>query len=111
SGSRWRGRVASRCWRSMPRRRPSACASRMRPNARASTSAAMANPPTTPEGERPSMDLDIHPADACDAGDIAALYNRYVADSIATFELDPVPEQEMRDRIADVQARGLPWLL
>lgn len=57
------------------------------------------------------MDLDIRPADARDAGDIAALYNRFVADSIATFELDPVPESEMRIRIADVQARGLPWLL
>jgi L-amino acid N-acyltransferase YncA len=57
------------------------------------------------------MDLDIRPAEACDAGGIAALYNRYVADSIATFELAPVTVQEMRDRIGDVRARGLPWLL
>ena len=56
------------------------------------------------------MDLDIRPADAHDAGVVAALYNRYVAGSIATFELDPVPEQEMRNRIADVRTRGLPWL-
>ena len=57
------------------------------------------------------MDLDIRPADARDAGVVVALYNHFVAGSIATFELDPVPEQEMRNRIRDVHARGLPWLL
>jgi L-amino acid N-acyltransferase YncA len=57
------------------------------------------------------MDPGIRPAQACDADAIAALYNHYIADSIATFELEPVSAQDMRERIGSVQARGLPWLL
>ncbi len=53
----------------------------------------------------------IRDATAVDAGAIAAIYNGYVAGSIATFEVDPVADGAMQARIADVRARGLPWLL
>lgn len=46
-----------------------------------------------------------------DAEAIASIYNAYVRDSTATFELEPVATAAMQDRIADVQARGLPWLV
>ena len=70
----------------------------------------MASPRTTPDAVA-DAESGIRTAQPRDAAGVAALYNHYVADTIATFELDPVSEQEMRGRIADVQARGLPWLL
>lgn len=68
----------------------------------------MANPPTNCEA-RPA--LRIRPAHADDAAVIAALYNRYVADTVVTFELEPVPVDDMRSRIGAVAGAGLPWLV
>lgn len=45
-----------------------------------------------------------------DAGQIAAIYNHYVANTIATFEEDPVSVAQMRDRIESGSAR-YPWLV
>lgn len=55
----------------------------------------------------PSM---IRSATSEDAAGIAAIYNHYVMNTIATFEEEPVPESEMQARID----RGLPhypWLV
>jgi L-amino acid N-acyltransferase YncA len=41
---------------------------------------------------------------AGDAGDIAAIYNHHVVNTIVTFEETPVDEATMRGRIADVDA-------
>ena len=50
-------------------------------------------------------------ATPADAAAVAAIYNVHVRGTIATFELDDVDAGEMGRRIADVQARGLPWLV
>jgi L-amino acid N-acyltransferase YncA len=55
--------------------------------------------------------IAIRPAAAGDAAAIAAIYNHYVATSIATFELAPVDPEVMGGRIAEVQSHGLPWLV
>ena len=55
--------------------------------------------------------LRIRDAGNGDAVAIASIYNAYVRDSVATFEIEVVTEAAMRDRIAEVQARGLPWLV
>lgn len=52
----------------------------------------------------------IREAVAHDAAAFCAIYNHYVAHSVATFELDPVADDDMRARIAEVQGHGLPWL-
>lgn len=57
------------------------------------------------------MQIDIRPASAADATPIAAIYNRYIAATTISFEEQPVTEAEMADRIRDVAAAGLPWLL
>ena len=60
------------------------------------------------------MDLqipDIRDAGPGDAAAIAAVYNVHVRATIVTFELDAVTDTDMRDRIARVQAVGLPWLV
>ena len=44
-----------------------------------------------------------------DAAAIAAIYNRYIADTCVTFETEPVDAAEMGRRIGDVQALPLPW--
>lgn len=46
-----------------------------------------------------------------DAAAIAQIYNYYVTDTIITFEEEPVSEQEIRNRINEVRAAGLPWLV
>jgi phosphinothricin acetyltransferase len=48
---------------------------------------------------------------ADDAGAIAAIYNVHVRGTIVTFELAELCAQDMARRMADVQARGLPWLV
>lgn len=59
---------------------------------------------------RPSP-IRIRPAAAADADAIAAIYNRYIATSIATFEEEAVAGDEMRARMATVAGAGLPWLV
>lgn len=56
-----------------------------------------------------SAALAIRDATADDAAAIVAIYNHYVADTIVTFELEPVTTDEMRRRMAEVAARGFPW--
>lgn len=45
-----------------------------------------------------------------DAAQICEIYNHYVTDSVATFEEDPVSQEEMSRRIAEITAT-LPWLV
>lgn len=53
----------------------------------------------------------VRDAEPCDALPIAAIYNRYVATTVISMETDPVSEDDMARRIADVQAAALPWLV
>jgi L-amino acid N-acyltransferase YncA len=52
----------------------------------------------------------IRTATVADAAAIADIYNRYVRETVITFEETPVPTDEMARRIADVGAR-YPWLV
>ena len=53
----------------------------------------------------------IRPATANEAESIAAIYNHYVINSIATFEEEEVAVAAMAGRIAEVESGGLPWLV
>jgi len=53
----------------------------------------------------------IRPANRNDAEAIVGIYNHYIADTIITFEEQPVSRQDMADRIAEVQGAGFPWLV
>jgi L-amino acid N-acyltransferase YncA len=53
----------------------------------------------------------VRPVTPADAPAIAAIYNHYVANTVVTFEEEPVPAQAMASRIADILAQGLPWLV
>ena len=53
----------------------------------------------------------IRPAQQSDADAIAAIYNHYVAETVITFEEDPINAAEMARRIQDVQSASLPWLV
>jgi len=55
--------------------------------------------------------LVLRDAVPADAGAIAAIYNVHVRGTIVTFEVDEVDAAEMARRIAEVQARDLPWLV
>jgi phosphinothricin acetyltransferase len=52
----------------------------------------------------------IRSATPSDAGEIAAIYNWYIANTAITFEVDPVSATEMADRIANVLATH-EWLV
>lgn len=53
----------------------------------------------------------IRPVTPEDAAAICAIYNPYIATTTISFEEDPVPAHDMAQRIADVAAAGLPWLV
>ncbi len=53
----------------------------------------------------------VRPVRADDAGAIATIYNTYVLDSVATFEIDAIDREEMSRRISKLAAAGLPWLV
>lgn len=55
--------------------------------------------------------ISIRPATPEDAVAICAVYNPYVATTTISFEEEPVPAADMAQRIADVAAAGLPWLV
>jgi phosphinothricin acetyltransferase len=57
------------------------------------------------------MDITVRPATEEDAAAIARIYNHYVAATCITFETEPVPDQDMAERIADTAAVSLPWLV
>jgi L-amino acid N-acyltransferase YncA len=52
----------------------------------------------------------IRTATVADAAAIADIYNRYVRETVITFEETPVPTDEMARRIADIGTR-YPWLV
>ncbi len=55
-------------------------------------------------------EIQIRDASIRDAGEIAAIYNHYIMNSVVTFEEDEVTTEEMAGRIGEVQSAGLPWL-
>ena len=52
----------------------------------------------------------IRPATSADSVRIAAIYNHYIRNAVATFEEQPLEAAEMAARIAGVTAK-LPWLV
>jgi phosphinothricin acetyltransferase len=55
-------------------------------------------------------DARIRAATPSDAAAVAAIYNWYIANTVITFEVDPVSEDEMARRIAGVLANH-EWLV
>lgn len=59
---------------------------------------------------RGSEDFALRVATPADAGAVCAIYDRYIAASVVTFEEQPVGQAAMAERIGEVLA-GLPWLI
>jgi len=53
----------------------------------------------------------IRDAEDRDAERLAEIYNHYIRETVATFEVDPIDVHEMRQRIQDVQKSGYIWLV
>ncbi len=53
----------------------------------------------------------IRQATTADAAAIAAIYNHYVRNTSVTFEEQAVTTEQMAERIVQVQADALPWLV
>ena len=53
----------------------------------------------------------IRPATSADAEAIIGIYNHYVLDTCVSFEEQAISAPQMAERIAGVQALGLPWLV
>jgi L-amino acid N-acyltransferase YncA len=56
-------------------------------------------------------DIVIRPAVAGYSGAIAEIYNHYVAETVITFEEEPVSAPEMARRIEEARSASLPWLV
>ena len=55
--------------------------------------------------------LSIRPATVADGEALARIYNPYILDTIVTFEEEPVSAAEMAERVNEVRALSLPWLV
>lgn len=53
----------------------------------------------------------IRPATPADAERICTIYNHYIATTTISFEEEPVSAADMAQRIGDVAAANLPWLV
>lgn len=53
----------------------------------------------------------IRTAEVSDAQAIASIYNHYVANTTISFEEQPVSAEQMAERILEVRASSLPWLV
>ena len=53
----------------------------------------------------------VRPATPGDAAQIADIYNFYIANTVITFEEEPLTASDMATRLADIQRQGLPWLV
>jgi len=53
----------------------------------------------------------VRPAEAADLERVAAIYAHYVTGSVATFEEQPPAVSAWEQRLADLSARGLPFLV
>jgi phosphinothricin acetyltransferase len=62
---------------------------------------------TTP----PAVDLAIRPGEESDVSAITAIYAHHVLHGLASFEIDPPGEDEMRRRRLDIVNRGFPYLV
>jgi L-amino acid N-acyltransferase YncA len=56
-------------------------------------------------------DVTVRSASAADADALARIYNYYIANTVITFEEEPVSSQTMAARLAEVQALSFPWLV
>lgn len=55
--------------------------------------------------------LSIRPATQADAWGICSIYNHYIRHTVVTFEEDPISTRVIEDRLRQVRAVGLPWLV
>lgn len=55
--------------------------------------------------------LSIRPACAADGQALARIYNPYILDTVVTFEEEPVSAAQMAERVLEVRALSLPWLV
>ena len=53
----------------------------------------------------------IRPVGSLDAEAIASIYNYYILNTIVTFEEQAITAGDIRSRIDEVGAAGLPWLV
>jgi len=53
----------------------------------------------------------IRTVEVSDAQAIASIYNHYVANTTISFEEQPVSAEQMAERILEVRAASLPWLV
>lgn len=60
------------------------------------------------KGEQQS--IVIRAATTKDAKALVAIYNRYILETVVTFEIEPITEADMLQRLAKVEAT-MPWLV
>jgi len=53
----------------------------------------------------------IRPAQPSDAEAIARIYNYYILNTVITFEEQPITAQDMAQRMLQITAENLPWLV
>lgn len=67
--------------------------------------------PRTPRPDPSPDGTVVRPAARDDAGQMAAIYNHYITETVVTFEEAVVSAVEMARRMAEVRSASLPWLV
>lgn len=57
------------------------------------------------------MSVVVRNVDDADAAALARIYNHYIAQTVVTFETEPVTAENMAQRVADTRRAGYPWLV
>ncbi|HUX74439.1 MAG TPA: GNAT family N-acetyltransferase [Steroidobacteraceae bacterium] len=55
--------------------------------------------------------IGIRPATAADGESLCRIYNHYVAETVVTFDEQPLCGEQMAARLREVAGASLPWLL
>jgi phosphinothricin acetyltransferase len=57
------------------------------------------------------MSISIRPAEPADSEAIARIYNRYIQETVVTFEEEEVTPTTMEGRVQEIISASLPWLV
>lgn len=59
----------------------------------------------------PIPDINVRAISDTDAEPVTRIYNHYIANTIITFETEPIDSADMLDRIRETRDAGLPWIV
>lgn len=67
--------------------------------------------PSHNDEHKPDLHIYLRPVESQDIPEILKIYNHYINDTIYTPEMNPIGRYEIKQRISDISAAKLPFLV